>query len=96
MTKEDTEALLRSASNVEVTGIVSEAVSTADTIDRNDVELAKEQLKKAIALNDGDTVTLYVQAYLDITAEGVQLRDEESFTLDVTPMSRSVAAHHGM
>ena len=83
MTTEDTEDLLESVSNVEVTGIVSEAVNTANTIDENDVELAKEKLIESVASAGDKTVTLYVQTYLGIKPKSYN-SETKVLKLDVT------------
>ena len=91
MTTEDEESLLKSASKVEVTGIVSEAMKVAKQIDKEDVQSAKEQLDKAITPNEGDTVTLYVQTYLDIKPKAYD-SEKNVLTLDVTPMVQVIAS----
>ena len=91
MTEPDKTDLVTSAGQVEVTGIVSEAVNTANTIDENDVELAKEQLSESVAPAEDDTVTLYVQTYLDIKPKSYN-SETNVLKLDVTPMVQVIAS----
>ena len=91
MTKPDKTELVTSAAKVEVTGIVSEAMDVAEEINEKDVQSAKDQLGNAITLNEDDTVTLYVQTYLDIKPKSYN-SETKVLKLDVTPMVQVIAS----
>ena len=44
-----------------------------------------------ISVSDGDTVTIVVQPYLDVTLTNATSGEQKSFTADITPMYRTVA-----
>ena len=90
ITKEDAAELTQAAGTVEATGMVTESLNVAEEITQNDVEAASKQLKEEVSTED-ETVTLYVQTFLEITPKNYNSA-ENVLKLDITPMVQIVAS----
>lgn len=90
ITEDDAEKLTEAAGTVEATGMVTESLNVAKEITQNDVEAASKQLKEEVSTED-ETVTLYVQTFLEITPKNYNSA-ENVLKLDITPMVQIVAS----
>lgn len=91
MSEGEKNALQDAAESVEATGLTSASVSAAKTITEADVTAATTQLGNEGVPVENATVTLYVQAYLEITPKEYDLA-RNILTLDITPMVQVVAS----
>lgn len=91
MTDEEKTALNTAAGTAEATGLTTACVEDAKEITGADVTAAKTQLMDAGVSVDNATVTLYVQAYLEITPKYYS-EAKNILTLDITPMVQVVAS----
>lgn len=64
-------------------------VASQNTVTTDQGEQALENGN--ISVSDGDTVTIVVQPYLDVTLTNATSGEQKSFTADITPMYRTVA-----
>ena len=91
MNKEEQSALKTAAETVEVGGMVSVGQNVVENITEDDVKKATNQLETDVGVSETQTVTLYVQTYLDITPISYNSTDKV-LTLDITPMIQVVAS----
>lgn len=72
--------------------IVKAAAGTVASQNTVTVDEGKQALKQEnIAVTDSDTVTIVVQPYLDVTLTKATSGLQKDFTVDITPMYRTVA-----
>lgn len=91
MNPDEVSALKTAAETVKVDGMVSESQNVVDEINEDNVTEATKQLEEAVDVSGDQTVTLYVQTYLDITPISFNSNDNV-LTLDITPMIQIVAS----
>lgn len=91
MDEEEQGALKDAAETVEVGGMVSVGQNVVENITEDDVKEATKQLETDVGVSETQTVTLYVQTYLDITPISYNSTDKV-LTLDITPMIQVVAS----
>ncbi len=91
------------AAGTTATGLDAIGGKEATNVTSSEVNAAKEQLSKTsgVTINTGDSVTLYVQPYLDITVTGAEVSNTTaggstptttSLSLEITPMIKKVAS----
>ncbi len=85
------------AAGTTATGLDAIGGKEATNVTSSEVNTAKEQLSKTsgVTINTGDSVTLYVQPYLDITVTGAKVNEQKKATelsLSITPMVKKVAS----
>lgn len=87
------EELAKADSLVDASSLTDAAKSVAEN-NTVTVEEGKAALvENGVTVNDGDTVTIVVQPYMDIAISNVTIKDDGSktLTLDINPMYRTVA-----
>lgn len=90
-------ASAEAAKGTTATGLDAIGGKEATNVTSSEVNTAKEQLSKTsgVTINKGDSVTLYVQPYLDITVTGAKVNEQQKATelsLSITPMVKKVAS----
>lgn len=95
--KETATAAANAAADTSATGLDAIGGKEATNVTSSEVNTAKEQLSKTsgVTINKGDSVTLYVQPYLDITVTGAKVNEQQKATelsLSITPMVKKVAS----
>lgn len=101
--KETATAAANAAADTSATGLDAIGGKEATNVTSSEVNAAKEQLSKTsgVTINTGDSVTLYVQPYLDITVTGAEVSNTTaegstptttSLSLEITPMIKKVAS----
>lgn len=90
-------ASAEAAKGTTATGLDAIGGKEATNVTSSEVNTAKEQLSKTsgVTINKGDSVTLYVQPYLDITVTGAKVNEQKKATelsLSITPMVKKVAS----
>ena len=95
--KETATAAANAAADTSATGLDAIGGKEATNVTSSNVDAAKEQLSKTpdVTINSGDSVTLYVQPYLDITVTGAKVNKHQKATelsLSITPMVKKVAS----
>ena len=85
---------LETATELVDTNSLTDAAKSVAENNTVTVEEGKAALvENGVTVNDGDTVTIVVQPYMDIAISNVTIKDDGSktLTLDITPMYRTVA-----
>lgn len=87
------EAVETAVKNTESVGLTSAASGAANSNTVTE-ESGKAELKKVHTVKDEDTVTIYVQPYLDIVVTGADVGEGDAITtltLNISPMVQTVA-----
>ena len=85
---------LETATELVATNSLTDAAKSVAENNTVTVEEGKAALvENGVTVNDGDTVTIVVQPYMDIAISNVTINEDGSktLTLDITPMYRTVA-----
>lgn len=98
MTKEEKETVLASAKSVEVKGgeltaAANTAIGKVTEKTQGEAEAAIKAPNSGVTVGEGNTVTVYAQAYLNIIPTSYNAeKGAESFAIDIQPMYRVVAS----
>ena len=91
----DKSVVLASASSVTASGelaaAANEAIGKVTEQQKEDAEAAIEASGSGVIVDDGDSIKIYAQAYLDIKPTAYD-SSNKTMTLDITPMYRVVAS----
>ena len=85
-------ALTNTAPELETAVLTAAAGDVANENNVTIDEATKELTNAGIPVEDGDTVTVVIQPYMNVTIKEVSVEgDAKTFTLDITPMYKTVA-----
>lgn len=95
--EEQKSAVEQAAKAVKATGLSAYANTKANAVTADDKNKAEEELKGKVNVDNGDSIKLYVQTYLDIQPQTYISQNEGTnttgiYTLDIVPMYQLVAS----